>query len=222
MGCATVTRPLRIRGLVSILVALVIGALAGCGGDEPATLRGLVRDQPLDASGITLPEIDPDTPDGPPRPFRVRAEPGEILLVYFGFTSCPDVCPTTLFDLRAAVSRLGDDADRVALAMVTVDPRRDTPATLVGYLASFSERFHALRPEDGEQLMRAERAFLASSAVTVDEDGEVEVAHTAVTYAVDDQGLVVVEWPFGTSVDTFEHDLAILLDRADVAREGSR
>ena len=222
MGCATTTRAHRAPGLVFAVLAALFGALAACGGDEPATLRGLVRDQPLDASEITLPEIDPDAPDGPPRPFTVRAEPGEILLVYFGFTSCPDVCPTTLFDLRAAVSRLGADGDRVALAMVTVDPDRDTPAALVGYLGSFSERFHALRPEAPEQLARAEQAFLASSAVTVDQDGDVEVAHTAVTYAVDDRGLVVVEWPFGTSVDTFEHDLAILIDRADAAQDGSR
>jgi protein SCO1/2 len=213
-------RPQRRRRIASIPSVLLMGLLAAvsaCGTDGEAVLRGLVRETPLDASGVVLPEIVRTDPGGEPSPFAVRAEPGEILLVYFGFTSCPDVCPTTLFDLRAALARLGEDAQRVSLAMITVDPERDTPQALVGYLGGFTDRFHALRTTDVRELVAAQDAFLASSAITTTDDGEIEVAHTAVTYAVDDRGIVLVEWPFGVSVDTLENDLAILVDREAAA-----
>jgi protein SCO1/2 len=195
------------------LVAAVIVVAAACGGGD-ASLRGVVRDRPLEVGNITLPEVVSDTGGGlTTKPFTLRAEPGELLLVYFGFTNCPDVCPTTLSDLRAAVNRLDtSDAQRVSLAMITVDPARDTDELLLRYVSSFSDRPHALRTDDPAALRSAEEAFLATSDVVIDADGRVEVAHTATTFVVDDRGLVLVEWPFGFSVDAIERDLVTLLD----------
>jgi protein SCO1/2 len=192
-------------------MAAAVVVIAACGGDAPpATLRGLVRDVPLNVAQVSVTEIDAE---GGERPLALRADPGELLVVYFGYTSCPDLCPTTLADLRAARRRLPDDqAQRVDLAMITVDPERDLPSVLVGYLGGFAERFHAIRMTDPAALARAQDAFLAASSVTVGDDGRVEVAHTTVTYVVDDRGVVVVEWPFSAGVDTMAHDLAVLFD----------
>lgn len=197
---------------LSWLLAAAVVMLAACGGGaEPATLRGLVRDAPLDVGDVTVTAVDAD---GAERPLALRAEPGELLVVYFGYTSCPDLCPTTLADLRAARRQLPDEfARRVDLAMITVDPERDVPSVLVGYLGGFAERFHAVRLTDPAALARAQEAFLAASSIAVADDGRVEVAHTTVTYVVDERGLVVVEWPFAAGAETMAHDLAVLFEQ---------
>lgn len=189
------------------------------GGCAHEDLRGVVRDDPLEVGAIALPDVTPaalragGVLDGDGR-LMMRAAEGRLLLVSFGFLNCPDVCPTTLADLRAALRRLpAAEADRVDVAFVTVDPDRDGPAELAAYLPAFLPRFHALRAESAA-LRPALDAFLASAEVTSGADGEVEVAHTAVLYAVDAAGRVVVEWPFGTSATALADDLRILLGRA--------
>jgi protein SCO1/2 len=213
------------RSGVRFLMVLVasIGVLgAACsstGSSSQAVLRGLVRDEPLLVGDVVVTEVDRD---GTQQPLTLRAAPKELLVVYFGFTSCPDVCPTTLADLRAARQRLGDDrAARVDLAMITVDPERDLPPVLVGYLGGFAPRFHAVRPADRGELTRAQDAFLAASSISVGDDGRVEVAHSTATYVVDAAGVVVVEWPFAAGIETMAHDLKVLFDRMDTAAGGA-
>jgi protein SCO1/2 len=209
--------PFRAVAAAVVLGALWLVGLAGCGADEqsasgptPTALRGLTRETPLQVGSVALPD---QTVGGPGGELTFRAAPGELLVAYFGYTSCPDVCPTTLADLRAARELLGEDARRIDLAMVTVDPERDTPEVLTAYLGSFAERFHALRPADQADLEDAERAFGASSRVDKLPDGTVEVAHSATTYVIDQDGTVLVEWPFGTAAQDMAHDLRLLLAR---------
>jgi protein SCO1/2 len=146
-----------------------------------------------------------------PRAFTFTAAPGELLVVFFGYTYCPDICPTSLADLRAALKRIGADATRVDVAFVTIDPERDTVERLDAFLASYVERYHALRTLDAAELALVKDAFLASSSVTTNDEGQVEVSHTATTYVVDSTGRVVDELPFGIGADGMENDLRILL-----------
>lgn len=169
---------------------------------------GLVRDQPLDVSAIYLPE---ETNSMKPTAFNTVAKSGELLILFFGYTNCPDLCPTTLSDIRAALARVGDDAKRVSVAFVTVDPKRDTAQLLTNYLSSFVDRFHVLRTTNFAELQIAKDAFLAASAIQVASDGTIEVSHTATAYVIDESGLVVDELPFGIGADGFENDLKILL-----------
>lgn len=194
-------------------------ALAGCGGDgdsEASQLKGIVRNDPLVVGEVSIPE-ETDLAEGQaPAPFTFTAQPGELLVVYFGYTNCPDLCPTTMTALKQAKARLDpDEAAKIDLAMVTVDPERDTGEILSQYLSSFSDRYHALRTDDPDELRAAEDAFLASSSVTTRPDGAVEVGHTAVTYVVDDRGVVVVEWPFGVTPEIMANDLAYLFQHMD-------
>jgi protein SCO1 len=213
-----------LRSFVISATVLGLVAVSGCGPDDRAALNGLERDTPLDVSAISLPDVtDPaargmGTVEG--GDLRFVAAEGRLLLVSFGFLNCPDICPTTLADVKLALRRLDPaDAARIDVAFVTVDPDRDTPDAMAAYLRHFLPTHHAVRTT-GPALDDALDAFLASAEVVVADDGSVDVAHTAVLYAVDPTGSVVVEWPFGTSADAIAADLETLLARLDRATKG--
>lgn len=208
MGGPPTSRPRRQLTGVLLAAALAAGA-AACGGDEPAGLAGVVREPALAVAGIELPG-----PDG--EPVAMRADDGELLVVYFGYTSCPDVCPTTMNDISIAVHELPDDlAERVSVAFVTVDPDRDSVEVLEGYLGHFFEEGGlAVRATDPDQLADAAAAFGVQFEVADHQAGDTayDVAHTAVTYVVDDTGTVVVEWPFGFEDESMTADIRTLLN----------
>lgn len=194
----------------AIWCAAAIGAavvFSGCGPDEQG-LIGYVSPVEKVVSAVTVTEV---SATGSAAPFAFVPATGEVLVVYFGYTNCPDLCPTTLFAIRTARKKIGDLADRVDLAMVTVDPKRDTADVLPAYLASFTDRYHALIPATDAELRAAEAAFRASSSVNTLADGTVEVSHTTVAYVVDDTGRVVVEWPFGIDAEAMASDLRLIL-----------
>lgn len=178
------------------------------GGGDGGALNGAVRNPKLQVGTVSLPEV---TVGRPSSVFTMKAEPGGLLVVYFGYTSCPDLCPTTLAALRRVYSALGDDAARIDTAMVTVDPFHDTPDVLSQYLGSFLVRYRALRTEDNEALQAAQEPFAASSSIMWRSYGTKEVSHVASVYVVDAKGTVLVEWPFGLGPKEMEHDLRVLL-----------
>lgn len=181
--------------------------LASCGSSS-TSLIGLQREDPLDVSTATITEV---TRDGATSEFSFRARPDELLVVFFGYTYCPDVCPTSLAELRNAIRRLGTDGDKVSVAFVTVDPERDSAERLHDFVGTYIPRFHVLRTTDWAMLDRVKDAFLASSSVTTNEDGETEVTHTGTAYVVDENGIVVDELPFGIGADGMSNDLRILV-----------
>ncbi len=188
------------------LVAVVGLLLGGCAQRE---LSGFVREPTPVVGEIGLPDVS----RGGDR-FVFRAEEGGLLLVYFGYTACPDVCPTTFADTRTALSRLGDDANRIDVAMATVDPNRDTDDVVTRYVQSFIPDAHALRTAEDADLRAAADGFGVTYGVTVGEDGDIEVTHTGSLYAVDDQGRLLVTWPFGTAIADLVGDLELLLRSA--------
>jgi protein SCO1/2 len=223
-------RPQRARGgLLGLLgaVALVAG-LAGCGssggsdgagasttaasaatGDFRDQIQGLQRDDPLEVGDVALPEVQAD---GTTTPFHLQAEPGHLLFVAFGYTNCPDVCPTTLTDIRTAERLLTDaEAAKVDVAFGTVDPERDTAEVMHDYLGSFVEGGHPLRTDDPAQLQAAQDALAITSKVVKGADGSVEVAHSAKSFVIDSKGRVVDEWAFGSGAPLMASDLRLLL-----------
>ena len=201
-------------------VLLVLGLLAGCGNDNsnagaPA-LGGVVRTPALQVAAIELPDVTGTEPV----PTAMKAPSGELVLVYFGYTSCPDICPTTMSDISVALNDLPPElAERVTVGMVTVDPDRDTDEPLRAYLGHFFEKSMALRTEDLTVLSEAADAFGVRYEVAEHqaEDEIYEVSHSAVTYVVDDTGTVVVEWPFGFDSLDMTADLKALLEARDAA-----
>jgi protein SCO1 len=192
------------RFLVGLVAVLAVAVLAACGG-ESRELAGYSV-EPVPAVGdIVLPDLANDGAD-----FALRADPGKILVVYFGYTNCPDFCPNTMANVKLAREQLDDPAD-LQMAMVTVDPARDLD-TLASYVTSFIADAHALGTADDAVLNRAASAFGVSYDVATDASGEIQVAHTTFLYAVDDSGHVVLAWPFGVSIDDLAADIDQLLD----------
>ncbi|MFN8588622.1 MAG: SCO family protein [Candidatus Eisenbacteria bacterium] len=197
------------RRLIAVvgLFALVV---AGCSRPPRDALVGHTRPLAKQVSGISLREAREGRPD---TTFTFRASNGKLLFVFFGFTHCPDLCPTTLGDLRRALRKLGPEADRVEVAFVTVDPDRDSSEVMARYLGSFFVGGHPLRPGTREQLLAAQAAFGATSSVTKGADGEVNVAHTALSYVVDEHGAVLLEWDYGTTPADMADDFRLLFRR---------
>jgi len=193
--------------LVGLMAVVAFACGADAGGDA---LSGVVRDPPLDVASVQFSTAD----DG--RLIRMQAPPGELLVVYFGYTSCPDICPTTMSDLSIAVHDLPDElAERVTTVFATVDPDRDTADVLGEYLGHFFADGLTLRTEDADVLAAAATAFGVQYEVADHRPGDrtYEVAHTAVTYVVDDTGTVAVEWPFGFETTRMTADLRTLLEK---------
>ncbi len=197
----------RLRRASALLVSgVLLAALAACGSEPPRELSGYVREPKPVVDQVALPDLSRGGQD-----FTLRAVPGELLVVYFGFTNCPDVCPTTLADLRAALRRMEPaDSERVTLAVVTVDPERDAD-TLTDYAQTFVDDAHALVTFDPAVLRAAADPFGVSYLVTTNDEGQVEVAHSSQMFVVNDQGQLVLTWPFGITAEDLAADLAALL-----------
>lgn len=190
-------------GRLAALGFTFVALLAACGGSD-RELVGYTREPAPQVDAVELPDLSNGG-----RPFALRAAPGELLVVYFGYTNCPDFCPTTLSDFRLARQRL-DEPGRVDLAMVTVDPERDLPI-LADYIGSFVDDGHALGTDDSSLLAQVSAPFGVNYAVTEADDGEIEVAHTTSLYVIDDLGQLALTWQFGVGIDDLAGDLEQLL-----------
>lgn len=115
---------------------------------------------------------------------------GKPFLVFFGFTRCPEVCPTTLFDVSEVMRSLGPDADRTAALFVTVDPERDTAAALKDYLASFDPHLHGLTGDPAALAAVAKAYRVYYKKVPLD-GGDYTMDHTAIVYLMDKEGRFV-------------------------------
>ena len=193
-----------------VLAAIAAVALVACGGGE-RELVGVTRDPEPQVDTVALPDVS----DGG-APFDFRAPTDGLLVVYFGYTNCPDVCPTTMADLKVALDDLGADAERVEVAMVTVDPDRDTPV-LAEYVQSFFPGAHAIATSDQAALQSVAGPFGVSYEVRTAPSGEIEVGHSSNLFAVDDAGRLVLTWSVGggegtARADELAGDLRQLLD----------
>lgn len=195
-----------VKNVVALVVVGSMG-LAACGDSEEGVLLGYI---PASEKYVGVASV---TEAVTGEPFTFKAAPGEVLIAYFGYTMCPDICPTTLVALKNAKKKLGDLAAKVDVAMTTVDRERDTVEVLPQYLGSFLDRYHALVPLSDAELEAAEKAFQATSSVTKKPDGTVQVVHGGTAYVVDEMGYVVDEFPFGMTAADMAHDLQVLLTK---------
>ena len=115
---------------------------------------------------------------------------GRPFLVFFGYTHCPDVCPTTLFDVSEVMQALGKDADRTGALFITVDPERDTPAVLKDYLSSFNPHLQGATG-DPAAIDAAEKAYRVYAKKVPTGNGDYSMDHTALVYLMDKQGRFV-------------------------------
>lgn len=131
---------------------------------------------------------------------------GHPFLVFFGFTHCPDICPTALFEMSEVLKRLGPDADKTAALFISVDPERDTPEKLKDYVSSFHPRVFGLTgtPAEIEAVTRAYRAY--AKKVPLD-GGGYTIDHSAIVYLMDKEGRFVAPFNLKRSAEQAAADL---------------
>jgi protein SCO1/2 len=138
---------------------------------------------------------------------RVEDFKGQITLVFFGFTRCPDVCPSTLMRLRQVRDALGPDADKLQVLLVSVDPERDTPDRLEAYVKNFDPSFIGLRPEPAE-LEKVIKAFHAIAVKVPTADGkDYTVDHSATLYVYDRRNQLRLIAQPDIAIEAFAADL---------------
>ena len=197
---------------LATIVLVSLPLLFGCASDS-TSLMGMTRESPLEVGLASLPEVSASSDSE--SSFTFKAESGQLLVVFFGYTMCPDICPTSLSDFRAALRRMGSNSDRIDLAFVTVDPERDTAEKLIPFLSTYASRFHAIRTTDFPLLKSVQDKFLVRSSVTTDESGHVQVTHTGTAFVVNSSGQVMSELPFGIGPDGMKNDFTVLLNNIE-------
>lgn len=195
-----------------VLLGLLVAA--GWWRSTAGELPGITRDPAPTVEGLTF--LDHRDPGAAPVVTDLAAPPDGLLLAYFGYLSCPDVCPLTMADIARAQELVGPElAARTTVAFVTLDPDRDDPERLRAYLAHFfgdGDR-RALTAPDGASLQAATDRLGVQWEVEPHDPGDerYQVAHSAITYVIDDHGVVVRELPFGTTSDDLARVLRGLL-----------
>jgi protein SCO1/2 len=199
-----------IAAMRSVGLGLVLTVAAAACAPEAYVQRGTIREPATAVPDLAL-------ADTAGHPFTFAALRGRTAVVYFGFTSCPDLCPTTLAQFMQVKKRLGQDAASVAFVFVTLDPERDTPPTIARYLALFDESFIGLTGT-AEQLAAAREAFGVTSARR-DVPGSAlgyTIDHSSLTYVIDQEGRWVEQFEHGTPVEDIVGDLRALIRREGV------
>ena len=137
---------------------------------------------------------------------------GKVVVVFFGYTQCPDVCPTSMSELAEVKRSLGADGDKLQGIFVTVDPERDTPEMLKGYMASFDPSFIALRGTP-EQLVAVAKDFkIYFKRVDGQTPTSYTMAHSAGSYVYDTKGRLRVYHRYGAGAQSLAADVRALLD----------
>ncbi len=196
----------RFTGLLAriCLAALLAIGLAGCEPSRPAFRNVDITGADF-AKGFEL-------TDHQGRVVRLEDFKGRLLVVFFGYTQCPDVCPTTLAEMAEVMQRLGARAAEVQVAFITVDPERDTQALLAEYVPAFDARFIGLRG-NAEATARTAKAFkVFYQKVAGKTEGNYTVDHTAGSYVFDRQSRVRLLIKHGTGAEPMVADLRRLLD----------
>ena len=191
------------RAFAAAMTVVLALALVGCGQKGPS----------FEASHITGSTFGRDfalsDPAGAPR--TLADYRGKAVVVFFGYTQCPDVCPTTLAALAEAMKKLGAEADRVQVVFITVDPERDTPELLAKYVPSFDPRFVGLRG-DADATARTAREFkVIYQKQPGVAPGSYSMDHSAGAYIFDPQGRLRLYVGHSQTPEVFAHDLHELL-----------
>ena len=183
-----------------------IAALAACSAEKPA-FKGIDISGAAYARELALPDASGK--------LRTLADfKGKVVVVFFGFTQCPDVCPTALAEVAEVKSKLGVDGEKVQSLFVTVDPERDTPEVVGAYVGAFGRDFVALRGTL-EQTQAAAKEFKVFFAkVPGKTEGSYTMDHTAGSFVFDPNGRVRLFVRNGGGAEAMAHDVKLLLGGA--------
>ena len=189
------------RRLLAFCFAFAL--LAGCAPEGP-------KFQASDVTGATFGR-DFALNDASGKPRTLADYRGKAVVIFFGYTQCPDVCPTTLAELAEVMKKLGPDADRVQVLFVTIDPERDTPQLLAQYVPAFDPRFMGLYGDAAATERTAKEFKILYQKQPGALPGSYTMDHSAGSYIFDTKGRLRLYVSYGQGPEVFAHDLRELL-----------
>jgi protein SCO1/2 len=185
----------RVAGWIGAGIGLAL--LAGCGSSEPW--------HAIDVSGSSPPLALTMTRASDGRQVSAADYRGRVVMLYFGYTFCPDICPTTLANIAEILNQLGAEAEHVRVLFVTVDPNRDTAPVLAVYVRNFAPQIEGLRGTPDQLEALARRYRIAYSVTPETKDHPYEVTHSSAIYVFDASGAARL---LVSSLGTAEPDVA--------------
>lgn len=203
------------RNLLALLPLLAV-ILAGCAQPAAQDEHAHAEADPMTAGTVLEPPTvmtDFSMASSAGRPISLADLRGKPSLIFFGFTSCPDVCPTTLAEFKRVKDGLGDSGDQVNYVFISVDPQRDTPEVLATYVGAFDPTFIGLQGDEAtlRQIGRDYGLFYEVHSPAAGSDGY-DVDHSSAAYLADGAGRLRVVYSYGTPHTTLEADVRKLLD----------
>ena len=192
-----------------VIAGFLIGAIAGAGVLLIATPQ---VGQPVQSSGAALIGGPFSLVGADGKPVTDRDYRGRYMLIFFGFTHCPDICPAELQVIAQALEQLGDKAKKVVPIFITLDPERDTPEDMANYVKSFGPNFVGLTGSQ-EAIAAAAKAYRVAYSKVENKDsaGDYSVDHSALVYLMDPEGQYVTHFSYGLSADQMAEKLEKLL-----------
>jgi len=194
------TGPIARRGLATVAVSLLLVEASGAGA--PAAFKAGTFDPPREAPDFSLQGSDGHE-------LRIGGFRGKVVLLAFGYSSCPAVCPVTLATFAQARRKLGAAAAGVQVVYVTVDPERDVPERLKKFLGAFDDTF--IGGTGSKAQLAAVRREYGVTAQKIPYQDSYTYSHSSFTYLIDRQGRIRALMPYGHSPDDYVNDLTILL-----------
>lgn len=200
---------MRARLIAFVIAGFLIGAIAGAGALLVANPQG---GQPVQSSGAALIGGPFSLVGADGKPVTDRDFRGRYMLIFFGFTHCPDICPAELQVIAQALEQLGDKAKTVVPIFITLDPERDTPEAMANYVKSFGPNFVGLTGSP-EAIAAAAKAYRVAYSKVENKDsaGDYSVDHSALVYLMDPEGRYATHFSYGLSADQMAEKLGKLL-----------
>lgn len=186
------------------LLALAMLSLSAC---QPSSTEKFIN---TDITGIDYAK-DFALTDHNGKPRTLADYKGKAVVMFFGYTQCPDVCPTTMAEMANVMKELGPQADKVQVLFVTIDPARDTPALLSQYVPAFDKRFVGLYGDEAATAKVAKEFKVFFQKVPGKTPGSYTMDHTAGSYVFDPQGRIRLFVKHGDGPAPLVHDLKLLL-----------
>lgn len=191
--------------LYVVSAILAVALLIGFVFQKPYSFNGTVIEPPLPVEDFVL-------QTGNNQSFRLSEQTGKITLLFFGYTNCPDVCPTTLAEFKQVYKNLGDDTQSVQFAMITADPERDTPDRMGEFVSFFNPSFIGLSGERSE----LEKVYKDFGAFIEKQESSSAagylVSHTSSVFVLDQETNLRITFPYGTSANEMTDDITQLLN----------
>lgn len=189
-----------------VIVVMLVSQIPAESASSGIDYRGTVYQPPLELMDFTLPASTGQD-------LSLSDMRGQWVLMFFGYTRCPDVCPITLNEFRQVKAELGDGADAVNFLFISVDSPRDTPDVIGTYLARFDSDFIGMSGED-DVLERITDDYSLFYERHTDEGEYYSVDHTGRSYLIDPQGMLRISYAYGTTSDVIADTIRDLMNES--------